>query len=193
MKRIKKFWGLLLVLVLTVTMVMGCSKKVTETVNKDGENGKTTEDNAAKEGTGEAATDNSDITIGSVIMNTSGEWFAEVIAGQEAAAADLKVKFSIVSSDNEVSKESDNVGTFVAQGVDAIAISPLSSDASVAAVEAADAAGIPVVNWNTTVNTDVPKGFVGVSNYELGSLTGKYAADYIKKNFPDGAMHLISK
>ena len=108
------------------------------------------------------------ITIGSVIMNNSGEWFAEVMKGQEDAAKDSGVEFSIVSSDNEISKESDNVATFMAQQVDALVISPLAVDASVAAVETATKdAGIPVVTWNTTVNTDVTS-HVGVVPAELG-------------------------
>lgn len=126
------------------------------------------------------------ITIGSVIMNNSGEWFAEVIKGQEDAAKDLGVDFSIVSSDNEISKESDNVATFMAQQVDALVISPLAVDASIAAVETATKdAQIPVVTWNTTVDTDVTS-HVGVVPSELGGNTGKYAVEYIKKNFPDG-------
>lgn len=130
--------------------------------------------------------DNADITIGSVIMNNSGEWFAEVMKGQEDAAKDLGVEFSIVSSDNEISKESDNVATFLAQQVDALVISPLSADGSIAAVESATIdSGIPVVTWNTTVDTDVTS-HVGVVPSELGGNTGKYAAEYIKKNFPDG-------
>lgn len=144
---------------------------------------------AGSEAGGDTAA-NGDLTIGSVIMNTSGEWFAEVIAGQEAAAKDLGVKFSIVSSDNEVSKESDNVATYVAQQVDALVISPLSVDASVAAVESAKDASIPVVNWNTTVNTDT-EGFVGVSNYDLGGKTGEYVKEYVEKNFPDGCKMAI--
>ena len=130
--------------------------------------------------------DNADITIGSVIMNNSGEWFPEVMKGQEDAAKDLGVEFSIVSSDNEISKESDNVATFLAQQVDALVISPLSTDGSIAAVESATIdSGIPVVTWNTTVDTDVTS-HVGVVPSELGGNTGKYAAEYIKKNFPDG-------
>ncbi|MDC7287717.1 substrate-binding domain-containing protein [Blautia schinkii] len=126
------------------------------------------------------------ITIGSVIMNNSGEWFAEVIKGQEDAAKELGVDFSIVSSDNEISKESDNVATFMAQQVDALVISPLAVDASIAAVETATKdAQIPVVTWNTTVDTDVTS-HVGVVPSELGGNTGKYAVDYIKENFPDG-------
>lgn len=133
-----------------------------------------------------AAKADKDITIGSIIMNTSGEWFAEVMKGMTQAGQDLGVKVNIVSSDNEVSKESDNVSTFIAQGVDAICISPLSADGSIAAVESAAAANIPVVAWNGTVNTDKIQGFVGVDASALGGQTGDYAADYIKKNFPKG-------
>jgi ABC-type sugar transport system substrate-binding protein len=129
-----------------------------------------------------AVKDSSKLKIGSVIMNTSGEWYAEVIKGMEAAGKELNVDVSIVSSDNEISKEADNVDRFLAQGVDAICISPLSADASVAAVENAKDQNIPVINWNTTVNTDT-NGFVGVSNYELGKLTGEYAVKYIDENF----------
>jgi ABC-type sugar transport system substrate-binding protein len=122
------------------------------------------------------------LKVGSVIMNTSGEWYAEVIKGMEAAGEELGVDVSIVSSDNEISKEADNVDRFVAQGVDAISISPLSADGSVASVENTMDAGIPVINWNTTVNTKT-NGFVGVSNYELGKLTGEYAVKYVNENF----------
>lgn len=192
MKKAKKLVSLLMVSILALTMLAGCkgSEEPSKTTSTETKEAPAEEKEAADDASAETA-DNSDIVIGSVIMNTSGEWFAEVIAGQEAAAKDLGVEFSIVSSDNEVSKESDNVGTYVAQNVNAICISPLSADASVAAIELADEAGIPVVNWNTTVNTDVTKGFVGVSNYDLGGLTGKYAVDYIKENFPDGCKMAI--
>lgn len=169
---------------LSVTMMAGilagCGGSDDQAASGDA--GSTAEDS----GSGEEAKSDGDITIGSVIMNTSGEWFAEVIKGMEDAGKELGVKVNIVSSDNEVSKESDNVSTFVSQGVDAICIAPLSSDASVAAVENADAASIPVVAWNTTVNTDKVAGFVGVDAQALGGQTGEYAAEYIKKNFPDG-------
>jgi hypothetical protein len=49
------------------------------------------------------------MTIGAIIMNTSGEWFAEVIAGMEKAGRDLGVKVQIVSSENDVATEADNM------------------------------------------------------------------------------------
>lgn len=180
----RKVLSMVLSVAMLSTLFMGCGSTATETAATEAAAAASTEA-AATEAATPAATDNSDIVIGSIIMNTSGEWFAEVMQGMEAAGKELGVTVNIVSSDNEVSKESDNVATFVAQGVNAICISPLSSDASVAALEDAKAQGIPVINWNTTVNTET-NGFVGVSNYDLGGMTGKYVAEYVKENFPGG-------
>ncbi|MFV0527501.1 MAG: substrate-binding domain-containing protein [Lachnospiraceae bacterium] len=174
----KKVVSVLLCAILAAGTLIGCGS------SSDSGSGDST--TAAADASDDSSSDSEEkLVIGSVIMNTSGEWFAEVIKGQEQAAADLGVEFSIVSSDNEVSKENDNVATYVAQQVDALVISPLSADASVAAVESAVEAQIPVINWNTTVNTDTD-GFVGVSNYDLGGMTGEYVAEYIAENFPDG-------
>ncbi|SCP99653.1 substrate-binding domain-containing protein [Anaerobium acetethylicum] len=167
----KKVFSMMLCVAMTVAGLSGCGEASSTVSEKEADSNK------------EAAAD--EITVGSVIMNTSGEWFAEVMQGMEAAGKELGVKVNIVSSDNEVSKESDNVSTFIAQGTDAIAICPLSADASAAAVDAAREAGIPVVAWNCTVNTDTD-GFVGVSNYDLGKMTGEYVAQYVKDNYPDG-------
>lgn len=131
------------------------------------------------------AEDTTSITIGSVIMNTSGEWFAEVMQGQQDAADELGIKISMVSADNDLSKESDYVDQFVSQGVNALVICPISADSSVAAVEEAVDAGIPVVNWNCTVNTDTDS-FIGVDANDLGGKTGEYLADYIPEHYPDG-------
>lgn len=183
----KKVLSVLLSVGMVTGMLSACSSGVEETKGTAAAETEaaTAADDSAQSAETKAADSGEKLEIGSVIMNTSGEWFAEVIQGMEAAAADLNVSISIVSSDNEVSKESDNVATFIAQQVDAICISPLSTDASVAAVESAKEAGIPVINWNTTVNTET-NGFVGVSNYELGGMTGEYVAEYIAANFPDG-------
>ncbi|HHV10937.1 MAG TPA: sugar ABC transporter substrate-binding protein [Clostridiales bacterium] len=177
----KKVFSIMVCIAIIIASLSGCSGTSKAT-------GGSAATNAAAEGGAAGADEKAagdKITIGSVIMNTSGEWFSEVMQGMNAAGEDLGVKVNIVSSDNEVSKESDNVSTFIAQGADALAICPLSADASVAAVEAAKEAGLPVIAWNCTVNTEVD-GFVGVSNYDLGKLTGEYVAQYVKDNYPEG-------
>ena len=99
----KKFLSGLICAAMVAGMLAGCEaseKSTTEAAATGSSQAASTEaagDTAAgTEGAGEAGGEtaaNGDLTIGSVIMNTSGEWFAEVIAGQEAAAKDLGVKF----------------------------------------------------------------------------------------------------
>jgi ABC-type sugar transport system substrate-binding protein len=120
------------------------------------------------------------LNIGSVILNTSGEWFSEVINGMNAAAKDLDVNVQIASADNDVSKEADQLDNFIAQKVDGICVSPQNSAASIPAFERVVAANIPIVAWNTNVESDKSKYFVGVDNTELGSKTGEYFANYVK-------------
>lgn len=122
------------------------------------------------------------VKVGSVILNTSGEWFSEVINGMKDAAADLDVDLQIASAENDVSKEADQLDNFIAQGVDAVCVSPQNSTASIPAFERVVAAGIPIVAWNTDVESEKSKYFVGVDNYSLGSQTGEYAVKYINEN-----------
>lgn len=123
-----------------------------------------------------------DVKIGAILLDTKHEWFAEVIQGMKAAEKELGVEVKIMSSDSDVAKEADLIDNFIVQGVDAISISPQSDEASVPAFERAIMEGIPVVTWNSKVNSEDAKYFVGVNNYDLGAGTGKYTVDYIKNN-----------
>lgn len=170
----KKVIGYILCLVMVASLAIGCSSKETSKQNEGTKNEGTDKESVVE-----------DITIGSVIMNTSGEWFAEVMVGQEDAAKELGVKLEMVSAEDDISTEYDKVDAFVSQGVDALVICPISFESSAAAVDLASEKGIHVVNWNTTVNTDTTS-FIGVDASDLGGMTGVYAVDYITENFPDG-------
>ena len=121
------------------------------------------------------------VKIGAILLDTKHEWFAEVIQGMKSAEKELGVEVKIMSSDSDVAKESDLIDNFIAQGVNAISISPQSDEASVPAFERAVSEGIPVVTWNSKVNSPESKYFVGVNNYDLGAKTGEYTVNYIKE------------
>ena len=120
------------------------------------------------------------VEIGAILLDTKHEWFAEVIEGMKKAGTDLKATVKILSSDSDVAKEASVIDNLIAQQVSAISISPQSDTASVPAFERAVAAKIPVVTWNSKVNSPNSKYFVGVNNYDLGKGTGAFAVDYIK-------------
>ncbi len=121
------------------------------------------------------------VEIGVILLDTKNEWFAEVIEGMKKAGVDFKAKVKISSSDSDVAKEASIVDNLIAQQVSAISISPQSDTASVPAFERAIAAGIPVITWNSKVNSPKSNYFVGVNNYDLGKNTGAFAVDYINK------------
>ena len=137
-----------------------------------------------------AETKAKDVEIGAILLDTKHEWFAEVIEGMKKAAADLKATVKILSSDSDVAKESSLIDDLIAQQVNAISISPQSDTASVPAFERAIMANIPVVTWNSKVNSPKSKYFVGVNNYDLGKDTGAFAVDYVK-NKMDGKAKIV--
>ena len=130
-----------------------------------------------------AETKAKNVEIGAILLDTKQEWFAEIIQGMKKASTDLNAKVKILSSDSDVAKESSLIDDLIAQQVNAISISPQSDTASVPAFERAVDAKIPVVTWNSKVNSPKSSYFVGVNNYDLGKNTGVFAVDYLKKNF----------
>ncbi|MCZ2722960.1 substrate-binding domain-containing protein [Marinomonas sp. 15G1-11] len=129
------------------------------------------------------------LEVGAILLDTRGEWMSEVIHGMEAAGEELDVKVRIVDSNGDLSKEASLIDNFIARQVDAITLSPLNDESSIAAFERAVDAGIPVITWNSKVNSPKSKYFVGVNNYDLGKKTGEVAVEYIK-NEMDGKANL---
>jgi len=125
--------------------------------------------------------DDKKIEIGAILLDTKQEWFAEVIKGMKKAGEDLNVSLKIMSSDSDVAKEANLIDNYIAQQLDAISISPQSDEASIPAVERAVRAGIPVITWNSKVETPESKYFIGVDNYDLGAKTGEYAVKFINE------------
>ncbi len=122
---------------------------------------------------------NKGIVVGSVNMGMNGEWFAEVMNGIRDAASDLGVEVKMLDSESDVGKEADNIHQLLDEGIDTLVISPIDVDQSAVPINEVLDEGIPVVSWNTTVNTDVTAS-VGVIPDDLGAGAGEYACEYIK-------------
>jgi ribose transport system substrate-binding protein len=70
------------------------------------------------------------------------------------------------------------VQDLVAKGVDGIAVAPSNAAAMAVALEAAKAAGIPVLTWDSDVlpeNADLRLAYIGTHNYEIGVNLAKIA------------------
>ncbi len=125
------------------------------------------------------------LKIGVIYLDTQG-FYGGVKAGIEEGAASAGSSVQVVETNvqGDATKEATFMGTLTAQKVNAILTSAASGKASVPAIKAAKAAGIPVICYNTCIAE--PDLAQSVSAYAFGdpvlfgSKLGGAAAEYFK-------------
>ena len=110
------------------------------------------------------------------IVFQQDQYMRTVLMGMAAAAEASGVELLEANSDNKLEKETQLIDTYIARGVQAIALTPLSADGSIPAIQKAVDAGITVITFGTTVNSDLPKASITSSNIDLGNATGDAAS-----------------
>lgn len=125
------------------------------------------------------------------IVFQDDQFFNVIQMGMQAAADDLGVELLLANSNNKQDKEMELVNTYIARGVDAIVISPLSETASIAPLKRANDKGIKIVTYNSPLGADFPVSYVNSSQSELGSGSGTVAREFIDKNL-DGEIQVAT-
>lgn len=115
------------------------------------------------------------------IVFQQDQYMRGVQIGMEKATAESGDQLLSANSDSKLEKESQLIDTYIARGVDAIAVTPLSADASMTALKKARDAGVIVVTFGTTVNGDIAQASVTSSNTDIGIGTGKAALEFLKE------------
>ena len=108
--------------------------------------------------------------------------------GYEAAAEEYGVTLMTANTNNDQSKESELINTYVAQGIDGIAISPLNETTSIQALKTANESGLEIAVANTQL-ADSPFVCGGYTSdqYNLGELTGQKAREFIENELGGSA------
>lgn len=111
-------------------------------------------------------------------------FWAAVEAGAKAKAAELGVEVIVVAppAESDVQAQITQIEDLIAQKVEGIALAPTDPNALAPVVDAAKAAGIPVVFVDTR-GTNEGVTFIGTNN-EVGAAL---AADFMCKNLPAGS------
>ncbi|MHB8263293.1 MAG: sugar ABC transporter substrate-binding protein [Acidimicrobiales bacterium] len=131
------------------------------------------------------------VSVGVIIQTTGIPWYSAVKEGMRAAAKKYNASISIISSNNSVVTESNNISDLVVKKPNVIAITPINSVSSVPAVTRAIHAGIPVVVYNNTLDSSLPSAFVGINNLAYGTAAGKAAVPYIDSHM-HGSANIIT-
>ncbi len=120
-----------------------------------------------------------DRTIAGIVFQQD-QFFQTIQMGMRATATAAGAELLEANSESKPEKEANLIDTYIARGVDAIVISPISADASAPALQRAADAGIKIVTYNSAVNGDFPVSYLNSAQRDLGSTTGALAATFIK-------------
>ena len=115
--------------------------------------------------------------IGVSYQNLAFPYVAAMQKAIQNRAAATGVKIIEADAFNDTNKELANVENLLAQDVDLLLFEAASLEASVASIEAANKAGIPVVQFNGKANGGEYVTFVGSNQIESGLLLGQWLLD----------------
>lgn len=125
-------------------------------------------------------TDDDTITIGANIYTYGDNFMNGVVRPElERYAEELGIELDIVDSENDQGKLNDQVDTFIARGVDALAINLVDPAAARTIIEKAQAADIPLVLFNKEATEEGVMDiydavwYVGTDSAEAGVIQGQ--------------------
>lgn len=179
-KKIKISLSLFLVFCLAFA-AMACTTTEPPAAEKPADTG-TTEPAAP---TKETAPTDTEIVVAGVVFQDD-QFMNMLTKGYVDAATAMGAKCLTENTNNDQAREVELINTYVGQNVAGIAIAPLSSDASIAALKDANAQGVQVAITNLNLEgADFIAGGFCSDDFTNCKLVGTTAAEAIKAKFPN--------
>ena len=113
-------------------------------------------------------------TIALVQINQQALFFTQMNAGAQAAADKAGAKLVIFNANNDPAAQNNAIETYIQQKVDGIVVVAIDTNGIMAAVKAADAAGIPITAVDAILPAGPQKAQVGVDNEGAGKAMGEF-------------------
>lgn len=137
-----------------------------------------------------ATADGESYVIGYAPATLNNAFWLAVETGVKKAIDEKGVKVELVEVDanGDQSIMNDRISDLISSGIDALLLAPADSTACTSALEQLSAAGIPVINFDTPVDSaDLVETIIASDNYNAGYVVGKDAAEKME----DGAKILV--
>ncbi|MEA3335869.1 MAG: substrate-binding domain-containing protein [Chloroflexota bacterium] len=178
---LKRFLPVLALALMIGLLVAGCAPTAAPAVPATSDEQPGTEDAAP-------ATDQDDKLVIAGVVFQSDTFMQTVQNGIQAAADEAGVELILGNTENDLAKESSMIDDYITRGVDAILITPISADGSVAALTRAKEAGITIICFNTCVSEEgIADAYLVTKNEDLGSTTGAAAVKFIEEQLDGNA------
>lgn len=169
---------LLLGLLLMSAMVSACAAPVAPAAPAGGEEAAATEAAPAEAAAGDAA---AKPYIPVISKGFQHQFWQAVKLGSEQAAADLNVDitFEGPATESEVDKQIEMLQAALAKNPAAICLAALDTQAAIPLLEEAQAKGIPVVGFDSGVDSDIPVATASTDNIAAAALAADKMAELI--------------
>ena len=118
-------------------------------------------------------------TFALVQINQQALFFNQMNEGAQQAADEAGAELVIFNANNDAAGQNSAIETYVTEGVDGLVVVAIDVNGIMAAVEQAEAAGIPVVAVDAILPDDGPhKAQVGVDNAQAGADMAEYVDEF---------------
>ncbi len=108
------------------------------------------------------------------------EWYQNIANGAKVRADELGIELLIADAKNDANIQVQSLESFIAQGVDAILVSPVDISALKHVIATVIASGIKIIAESNSFEDSHTT--VGQTDIESGYKVGKWYAEYAKKN-----------
>jgi inositol transport system substrate-binding protein len=178
--KVKKIIGLVLVVALLLVLTVGCAPKSEEAAASTESVASTVEESAnAVETSAEESGTNEKIVIGCTLQDLSNEYIAMMKDAMVYRVANKypDVELQVLDAEGDAQKQIQQMDTFIASGVNSIAICPRDANQLIPSTENAIAAGIPVVTVGALLEKDVGQAVVTSVNDVGGEMLMNWVAE----------------
>lgn len=164
--KLKKLIACALMTVMLPTVIIGCG---------GGDDSSADKDKRATTGTTEEAREK---YVAVISKGWQHEFWKTVEQGAIKAGEEKDVKVTFEGPDNEtmVDKQIEMMENAITKKADAIMLAPLDSKALLPVVQKAEEKGIPVLTFDSNIESDIPKSFIATDNMAAGKIAAEEAS-----------------
>jgi len=188
MKKTKKLISVLLSLLLVAALLGGCGapaqksdEKPADSAAAPAEKSEAKADEASAQKSDEKAADSGEIYIPVISKGFQHQFWQAVKSGAEKAAKDYNVKITFEGPESEsmVDKQIEMLEAALSKKPSAICLAALDSKAAIPLLEKAKAANIPVIGFDSGVDSDIPVTTAATNNIAAAALAADKMAELI--------------
>ena len=127
--------------------------------------------------------------IGYVFSLMTHEWYQNILQGAQSRADELGITLVTADANMDINRQINAAENLLAQGIDALIITPVDAKAMAPIVQMAKRAGVPVLSESNVV--EGAETFVGISNYSAAKTVGEWFVGYAKENKIDPRILIV--